>query len=1377
MRSVRCSIVRFCFCCVCLMSVFSLQASANCPTGYHFSHIKSGNGLPHQQVQAMAFDHIGRLWIGTRNGLACYDGYTFATYYHIPDDPTSLCHNFVIELLVDSDNRLWIGTEKGICRYCPDTDSFKSYDVGGERIFRIVETGEGDIFCGGSNLRKLDPANGVFQKMPRQEEGDIVGLAVSPDNRVFVATSRSISWYDKDIQKATFLSSSIFSDFLTGLDDIVPLFFDREGRLWIGRNGKGVMSLDLSSGKTVVYDVSKLTNGTVRTIAEDAEGNIWLGTEGGLNKIDPATGNVDGFMQDLVNYYKLNDNAIYCIVPDSHDNLWIGTYFGGINLLRKNYSRFHWTAPGYDEMSVRGKAIRRIIEPVNGTLWLATEDSGVNIMDLKTHRISVFDKVPGLGTNVHELYDDKENGLIWMGTFRNGLFWYNTATGASRQYLAGASGLGSEAIFSIVGQRRQDGSTRLWIGTTQGLRYYNRAEDCFVAMQHPVLDVDFIYCMIVDHKENIWVGTHAHGLFRIDAVTGEVQGWDIAANAASDGLRDCYITSICEDSHGRLFVGTNNGGLHYMDMSTMTLHHISDDSTEFGTICNIIDDGKGHVWISTSNGLFRMDPTTLHAFQFTIADGLPENQFNFASALMASDGNLHFGTVNGLVSFSPDIEKLPGKPKDVHLLELLVNNRTISAGMPESPLSGTLDETLVLKLDYDDSRSFSIAYGVVDPASASSVVYQVMVDGIDKSWRDVGSLRNFTAMDLAPGTYKLRIRAASGPEGWSDAPVRELVIRIAPPFWLSVWAFIVYFVLLLVVAYVFYRFAKVRISEKNAIRMSRMEKDKSDELNREKMEFFTNISHELKTPLSLILAPLKYISQNQSLTEESSKRLSLAIANTNKMVGLVDELVTFNRVESGNFQLYLQQGNPLTFTETITHSFYEAAQEKNITIHVYTENNGESVWFSTTYLERIINNLLSNAIKYTNEGGEISVRASIEEGVDNNIYLVLEVRDNGIGIAPEELDNIFRKYYQTKRGYNTNHSGWGIGLATVKKLVERHKGSITVESEMGVGSQFTVRLNVTRDAFDASCCITSGANASPEPSYRRAVSAVAASPSLPDYARKADRTSVLIVEDNVELLNFLTESFSSAYNVYTATNGKEALRITSECPIDIVVSDVMMPEMDGITLCEHLKNDLATSHIPVILLTAKNDEDSIMRGYEAGAEAYVAKPFDPQILELRVKNILRARSKFLKSIIESTGATAPVFSVPAGGEAAEDTPTFNTFDKDFITRINALVEANLDNSEFAIADITREFGISRSLLHIKMKSFFNTSMSDFIRTKRLAAACRLLKEGYNVSETAYRTGYSDPNYFTKVFKKEFGLTPTEYLASPTSAVPPGQNQS
>ena len=873
---------------------------------------------------------------------------------------------------------------------------------------------------------------------------------------------------------------------------------------------------------------------------------------------------------------------------------------------------------------------------------------------------------------------------------------------------------------------------------------------------YPVLDRDFIYTVTADSRGNMWVGTVNNGLFRIDASTGDVVSWGYADGNGNLSLNDHYITALYEDDRGRMFVGTNTGGLHYIDINTLELHSFPQGVRKYGTVCMITADNGGNLWISTSSGLFSLDPKELRIRQFTVDDGLPENQFNFASALQGSDGRMYFGTVNGLVSFAPDVIKISEAPREVHLWHLMANNRRIESGDPGSVLGGMpLDRLSTLKLDYDMSRSFSIDYGIVAPASASSALYQVWLEGVDRSWRDVGPLRQFTAMELAPGSYRFKVRSSTNPDMWDDAPVKELLIKIAPPWYLSVWAFIVYLFIIAAIIYLAIRLEKARVREKESMKLAKIEKEKSDELNREKMEFFTIISHELKTPLSLILAPLKYLLHHESLSSNANKRLGVAIANTNKMVGLIDELVTFNRVEAGNFQLYLQKGNPLTIIENLTEYFREAAAEKQITLNVFTENNGEEVWFSTTYLERIVNNLLSNAVKYTQEGGAIDVRASIVEEADNQIYLMLEVRDNGIGIAPEETTNIFRKYYQTKRGYNADHSGWGIGLATVKKLVDAHKGTIGVQSVMGEGSIFTVKLNVLPDAFDPACVINGAAAKTPEQSYLR-IAAPGSAPKAVKGTRSPERVSILIVEDNPELLQFLSEDFSANYNVFTATNGVEALKITAEHPIDIVVSDVMMPEMDGITLCSKLKNDLATSHIPVILLTAKNDDQSIMSGFESGAEAYVAKPFDPKLLELRVKNILRARRKFLSAVIN-----------PEAGDTTaatdEEVPQFNKFDKDFMVRINAMIDENMDNSQFSIADITREFGISRSLLHIKMKSFANSSMTDYIRRKRMERACALLRQGFNVSETAYRTGYSDPNYFSKVFKKEIGLTPTEFV--------------
>lgn len=1336
-----------------------LPMTVSARENYFFTHLKSDTGLPHQQVESMAFDHDGLLWVGTRNGLAKYDGYSFVSYYHNTGDSTSIPHNFIKKIFVDSQNNVWIGTDKSICRYRRETDDFVRYDVNGESISHIAEMLDGDIICTGIRIYKKAGAEDDFRQMPRQADTYVVGLVVSPDNRVFVATNNAISYFTSDMISETILDSSVYSDFLTGFDAISPLYFDKTGLLWIGRDGKGVMCLNLKTGKKRIYEPALLTDGTVRAIAEDSKGNIWLGTEKGITTINRATGEIHKVTQRFGNSRTLSDNAIYCIVPDGQDNIWVGTYFGGINLMLRNAIEFHWTPPGYDNMTFSGKAIRGIAEPEEGILWLATEDGGINIFDVAHNRIEKFNSIPDLGTNVHALFYDRETGDMWIGTFRNGLFRYNLHTHSYKHYTAFNSGLRSNAVFAIT--RQNKGQRRLWIATTFGLLHYDPATDNFSQVNHPTLDTDFAYCLYVDKNDNLWTGTVNFGLFRIAGNTGEIRGWSKDTSLGAKGLRDNYITSIFEDNKGRVFIGTNNGGVQIIDGTSLGFIEFSDAAERWGTICAVRQDSNDNIWITTSNGLYKVNPNDLSYIRFSTTDGLPENQFNFSSIIQASDNRIYCGTVNGLVAFSPDITKRTEVSTSVHLWRLLLNNDIVTPRTPDSPLKSAIDATSMLELDYKSSRVFSIDYGIIDPVGAKNVRYQIMIEGLDKEWRDVGTQRRFTAMELPYGSYTFKIRALASGDNWDKAPIRKLDLKINPPFYQSSVAWLIYLLVGISIGYAIYRLFLWRMKDKQQKKLNQIERAKKDELNREKMEFFTNISHELKTPLSLILAPLKQLSSNEPLSDESRERLSTAIANTSKMVDLINELVTFNRVESGNFQLFLQKGNPLILIETMTGYFRGPASEKNISINVMTQDNGEDVWFSPTYLERIISNLLSNAIKYTGENGNIDVRASIVEGNDNSIYLQLEVKDNGIGIMPEELDNIFKKYYQTRRGYNTSHSGWGIGLATVKKLVEIHKGSISVTSKVGEGSSFLVRLNVTPSAFDKTCCISASdtQTISYQPTFISNTLAVYAHDSHENITETNDKkVSILLVEDNIQLLRFLTDEFLKDYNVRTATNGVEALKITDEYPVDIVVSDVMMPEMDGIELCDRLKNNLATSHIPVILLTAKSDEESTMAGFKSGAEAYVAKPFDPQLLALRVKNILRARRAYINSKIENSSDAEPI----------EELPLLNKFDNEFITRINQLIDDNMDNSDFSIAYITKELCISRSLLHIKMKTFFNSAMSDYIKQRRMDKACELLKKGYNVSETAYRTGFSDPNYFSKVFRKSFGMSPSDYISTSPS---------
>jgi len=1312
--------------------------------GIRFQHISSQKGLPHQQVEAIAQDGNGYIWFGTRNGLARYDGYGMRTFFHDYGNPHSLRHNFIKDLFIDSKHRLWIGTEEGISRYRCTTNDFVNYDYPDRQIPCITETTSGRIIAAGADVYVYDEENDRFNAIPSIGEGFNLAVASDKKGRVFVATNNSIYYYDKDMKRIEHLPAEYY-DFLTGADGICPMLFDAYDRLWVGRNGKGVEVIDLKTKQMRVYEPQMLSNGTVRVIREDALHNIWLGTEQGVTIIR-QNGQIDIIRQDLVNKDLLSDNAIYDILFDFDNNAWIGTYFGGVDLLLQNNHTFQWIVPGKEQFNLSGKVARMMAEVGQGIIWIATEDGGLNICDTQKREIQPFTAIPDIGTNIHSLYYDEQTCDMWIGTFRNSLFRYNLKTKAKKRYEI-IPGFTSNSVFSFAKQR--DG--KLWVATTQGLRWYDDKTDSFQKMGHGFLDNHFVYTLTADAANNIWAGTTTNGFFRIEGKTGQVTEWNVTNTR--NGLKDNYVTSIYVADDGLVWLGTNNNGLQTFHPQTGKFSQIEGESTlQQCTVCSIIGDSFGHIWISTSRGLFRYSSKTRALTRFTTENGLPTNQFNFSSSLRCSDGNLYFGTVDGLVYFNP--RNLEGGKVDykVFLKQLTINGKLIDAGTVDSPLEKELNSTREVTLSYEQSRSFAIDYGVIIPANNSSINYQIWVEGIHKTWQDAGNDHRFMAYNLAPGTYVLHLRANNSSENWDQCPETVLKIVVKPPFYRSTWAYLVYLILLMLVVGYIQRQYTHRMEARNQTRMALMEKEKIEELDKAKSSFFTTVSHELKTPLSLIVAPLKSI-HRENIPEGERKHLDMAIHNTGKMEELINELVTFNKVESDNFPFYLQKGDPLAFIRRVTAAFQDVAREKSISFYVRCEDNGEEAWFSPFYVERILNNLLSNAFKYTKNGGEVNVNAAIKnrEG-DSYNYLYFEVIDNGIGIVKEEQQNIFNRFYQTPRGVSVGATGWGIGLSLVKRLVDIHKGFIGLESEVNRGSNFQVWVNVDKRAFDEKSLVSNNKTLSSIDDYHIGKVTTSFFPSAEQAEDSEDKkNAILIVEDNDELRLFLADYLSPHFRIFTARDGEEGLKRAQANDVMLIISDVMMPRMDGIEMCHRLKSDVATSHIPVILLTAKNQQQDFIEGYQSGAEAYIPKPFDPQALDLQVNNmiqLLKARQDAL--------LTAPVVE-------EKEVPHLNRLDQEFIVRINAYIDQNISNGDLCVADITTEMSVSRTLLHVKMKSLFNMSIGEYINHKRIQYACRLMDEGYKVSETAYRSGFSDPNYFSKKFKKFTGKSPSEYI--------------
>ena len=1310
----------------------------------HFRHLTGKDGLPHQQVEALAQDHKGYVWIGTRNGLARYDGYEMTCYYHEQGNPTTLANSFVKALLTDSRGRLWVCTMEGVSRYEPQTDSFKTYSDEQQQILSIAETSDGTIAGAGNGLFVLDEQRDSFVAVTTPDVGFIVSLAPDRQGCLYFASNNAIFCYNQHKNKITQFDSSLYADFLTGADGVVPMLVDHAGDLWVGRNGRGVSRISLESGKAEVFFPDQL----VRCIDEDREHNMTFGTENGVYIID-SSGTVLQIRHDLHHPELLSDNAIYSLLNDRENNHWVGSYFGGVDIMLTGAVSFRWMEPGSESHQIRGRILRSMAEVGRGTLWVATEGDGLVVTDLIKDESRSFSEIPAIGKNVHSLYYDKDAHEMWIGTFRNGLFRYNLKTGAWRRYLR-ERGLDSDAIFFIARQM----SGRLWVATTQGLRYYDSETDSFKKTGEDLLDTRFAYTLHVDRRDNLWVGMANAGLYRIDAKTQRIDHWE----EGQSGLNDNYVTCLYEDSGGTMCIGTNVAGLQYMRHGENVIRTFAKEwNLSNYTICSIVEDESHHLWVSTNQGLIRLDTGSGGITRFTIDNGLPTNQFNFSSSLLGSDGMLYFGTVRGLVSFCPPDLKASAPPLDVHWKRLLIGNRLQTASVEGSPVTEEFDEMSAIRLTYEQARQFTIDFGVVMPTSAHAIHYQVKVDGIDQDWRDVGTHHSVNGFRLASGTYVLHVRANDLGNDWDGCPERVLTLIVLPPLWLAWWAWLAYMLIAAGLSYFVWHYFRSRQQSREAIRRVAMEKEKIQTIDKAKFEFFTSVSHELKTPLSLIKAPLKNIQRQETLGTDGRRNLDIALKNAGKIEMLVDELVTYNKVETDAFRLYVQQGNPMEFIKRTVGAFRELAMEKRIRMVLDCEDNGEQAWFSPQYVEHILGNLLSNAVKFTPEGGTVTVGGAIVTQTGRD-YLRIKVSDTGIGIVAEELGRIFDRYYQTQRGYNTVASGWGIGLSLVKRLAEIHKGSVSVESKVGEGSTFTVLLCVSGDSFDQSSRIVGENVLVAVSDYKLRTGWAGYSQDTPEDLRDEDNNgttvneiTVLVVEDHSDMREFLRTQLSAHYRVLTAGNGREALLTTRREMVHLVVSDVMMPEMDGFELCRNLKESMDTSHIPVILLTAKSESDDVATGYRAGADAYVSKPFDIGILEMQIGNILKLVRSRQQEIVDAQTEDLSAASL-------------TVLDRDFLQRMKAIVEENLGNSDFSVTDVTSALGISRSLLHVKMKNLMNLSMGDYIRHQRLERACQMLRDGYNVSETAYATGFTDPNYFSKTFKKQLGVNPTEYIA-------------
>lgn len=1300
----------------------ALPAYAQNAVHYYFRTMDIRNGLSQNTVYQILQDRKGFMWFGTKDGLNRYDGLSFRIY---KKENSGLGRNFVTALYEDYEGNIWIGTDGGVFIYNPVSDSFTPFGHKSDKgtVIRDFVTMIGSD--GNNNIWISVENQGLFRYNCREKtllnylhdsglanvtrfwlNGNTCWLALYADNLY-----RAEAGFDSPLQP---FKDADGKEIFKG--DIINWQVDGPHNCIYVASLNGLTEINQTTGKA-----RRLLNTYVRSLQFRSDDELWVGAESGLYIYNLTKDKVTHLtVPNQDDSYALSDNAIYSLCCDKENGMWIGSYFGGVNYYPYQWTYFEKFYPRED-LRHFGRRVREICQSNDGTLWIGTEDKGLFNFDPESGKITPFEH-PAIYQNVHGLCLDGDD--LWVGTFSGGLNRVNLRTKQVKHYAKGESdnSMAANDAFTICKTTTGD----IWIGTTSGLLKYNRASDDFTRI--PYLKNMFTYDILEDFNGNLWIATFSNGVFCYDVRSRQWRNY-LADEKDSVSLPYNKVISIYEDSKKRLwFMTLGEGFCRYNPQTDSFIRYDMSQGFPSNTIYKMVEDKKGNLWITTNYGLVCFNPDTGTKHAYTTANGLLSNQFNFQSGYCDKKGRIYLGSINGFIAFDPEtfVENTFLPP--VAITDFYLFNKRLSAGRPDSPLkkSITYSDELVLEAN-QNSFSFSVAALSYQAPEMNRLEYTL--EGFDREWYAVGRNSQINYSNLPYGSYTLRIRGSNSDGKWNETE-RVLDIRIRPPFYLSVWAYMVYVVLALcsLVAVIFYFRSRTRQKHQQA--MEKFEREKERELYTAKIDFFTNVAHEIRTPLTLIKSPLENVLASQLVPEEVRDDLEIMDLNTNRLLDLVNQLLDFRKTETRGFQLNFMECDVADILQKTYKRFKPLARQRGLELTVEApENLRASV--DREGLTKIISNMLTNAIKYADTYIRVKLSAEDEE-------LLITVCNDGAVVPVEMREEIFKPFIQYKAGALQAVSGTGIGLALARSLAELHGGTLYMGDSME-NNCFVMTLPVEHEP---SVAVEQKEHAPDEESARK---------EEPASATGQYRYTILVVEDSREMQEFVVKQFSAEYRVLTAMDGVGALKVLEEHTVHLVISDIMMPQMDGLELCEHLKSELDYSHIPIILLTAKTTLQAKIEGMKLGADAYIEKPFSVEYLKVCVTNLLSNREKLRVSFAHSPFVQANSMALTKADEV-------------FLKTLKEIVDENMQNPDFCIDDMASLLNMSRSSLNRKIKGVLDMTPNDYIRLERLKKAAQLLKEGEcKINEVCYMTGFNTPSYFTKCFQKQFGVLPKDFI--------------
>lgn len=1310
-----------------------------------FIHYSTDYGLPSPYVKSITQDPDGFIWVATRDALVRFDGINFQEF------PCYDKHNHSIKeyfnkLFVFNDTLLIAQTNGGqFFYYNADLESFFHYPLLSNLgpTDNIIPSKQGYWICKNKQLFFLNNANAKTRledkfskyKMPKNlqiidvvENNNYLGFLTNTGNAYFIN--------DETLTSIDFTKLLPFNAF-----DIRHI--DSDGYVWVSSNDHGLVRMNIT---TLEFDFflkgtesKSIPHNFIHNICEDKHKQIWIGTEGGLGVYDMRSKTMNLYTSNLNAPHGLRSNPIYDTFCDSNGGIWLGTYFSGLSYYSTDQDFFRKWNAGFGNFQLRSKVVSCFEEGGDSVLWVGSEDNGLNKINLQTGEVNAYSYSPNNDNTIsyNNLHDLKLVGKkLWIATYTGGVSVMDITTERFEHY--NATNTNGE-IPNVNYQFLHVGET-LYIAGSEGVIIYDINTKKFNKLK-PDLINHLQFESITNIGENIWFAS-GNQVFTYNTLQDSISLFNKIPNLDA-------INIIKSDSKGNIWIGTCYDGLYeYNPQSKEYKQYCNTNGFPASWVFSIEEGVNNQYWISTNKGLILLDHSSSEVSLFDRSSGVQVSQFNFRSSYKDSRGNIYFGSYNGMISFCGEYKsKRVAKHREVVFTGFKLFDRSIRPNK-EDLLTKSINKIDQLKLNFKQN-AFTINYSALCYSKRGRCKYSYILENNDSEWSPPSehSFANYT--NLSHKKYIFKVRALN--ENNMVIGEKSIVILISPPFWLTPWAYFLYFLFIIGIFILVFRFGKKLEKAKLQAELEHQEKVHAEKIHQVKLEFYTNISHELKTPLTLIFSPLAHLTNNNKLSPQIKKQLRGIERNSKRLYSLINQLLEFRRLEQGKENLAVKECELQKLIEDITTSFRSVAEEKGIVFIISMPKDNTKVWVDEEKVDKIIFNLLSNAFKYTPEDGEIKLVLSLSG--KKHQKLSIDVKDTGIGIEQKNIDRIFERFYQVNKSSMIN--GSGIGLTYTKSLVELHKGKISVDSTIGKGTCFNVSLPSSKSAYEHN-------EISNPTQYNIASKSKDYNFDNPINDLHFDNTELLInkrilliVEDNLEIIDLLRDLFEDNYAVVEAHDGEEALSLFEDEKFspDVIISDIMMPKMDGISLVKRIKGDIRTSHIPIVLLTSKAGDDSNLEGMLSGADVYVKKPFYPDILKKNVDNIIKTRQSLLNRVLKSDNEIKVVEE------------SFSSTDKAFIEKLNGVVSQNITNPKLDVTLLIQEMGVSRSLLHLKLKKIMNCSTTEFIRISRLKIAVRLIATGKcNISEAAYESGFSSPTYFTRCFKEFYGKTPTDYFS-------------